>query len=314
MTKLNPAGSNLAYSTFLGGASGDRAMGVAVDGRGCAYVTGHTYSIDFPTTAGAFDRTPGGSDDNFLTRLNRYGTAAIYSTYLGGTGPEDLWPRVAIDGAGCAYVAGGTRSSDFPTTPGAYDTSHNGAWDAYVVKMNLYGTGLAYGTFLGATNDDTCAGAGVAGSGAAYVTGSTESPTFPTTPGAFDRTYGGVRDAFVARLAIPGSGVYFGPSALWRAAQGWTSQNLYPRFLGDVNHDHKADVVGFGQYGAYVSLSTGSLFRSATLGTAYYGRNAAAGGWTTQDLYPRWVADVNGGGKADIVGFSAAGTKVSLAQ
>jgi hypothetical protein len=115
------------------------------------------------------------------------------------------------------------------------------------------------------------------------------------------------------------TGGSFSAPALWirdygAGAGGWSTQDLYPRTVGDVNADGMADIVAFGMYGAYVSLSTGSLFRSATLGTAYYGRNAAAGGWTTQNLYPRWVGDVNGGGKADIVGFSAAGTKVSLAQ
>jgi hypothetical protein len=95
---------------------------------------------------------------------------------------------------------------------------------------------------------------------------------------------------------------------------GWTSQNLYPRALGDVNGDGKADVVGFGQAGAYLSVSTGTSFAAPTLGVPAFGRGAAAGSWASQDLYPRTVADATGGGKADLVGFGNYGTFVAVSR
>jgi len=115
------------------------------------------------------------------------------------------------------------------------------------------------------------------------------------------------------------TGTKFGTPTRWIAgygysAGGWTSQNLYPRMLADVNADNKADIIGFGNAGAYVSLSTGSSFCAATLGIAKYGRSATAGGWTSQNTYPRAVADVNHDHKADIMGFAGSGVYVSLCQ
>ena len=113
------------------------------------------------------------------------------------------------------------------------------------------------------------------------------------------------------------TGTGFGPSQLWIAgygysAGGWTSQDKYPRCVADVNGDGRADVVGFGNAGAFFSLSTGTSFDPPQLGIAAYGYSTSAGGWTSQNLYPRWVADVAGGGKADIVGFAKAGAYVSV--
>jgi hypothetical protein len=115
------------------------------------------------------------------------------------------------------------------------------------------------------------------------------------------------------------TGIAFASSKRWIAdfgygAGGWTSQNLYPRLLADANADGKADIIGFGKAGAYVSLSTGTSFASPTLGIASCGRDAAAGGWSSQNKYPRAVADVNHDHKADIVGFANAGTFISFCQ
>jgi len=112
------------------------------------------------------------------------------------------------------------------------------------------------------------------------------------------------------------TGTKFGPQTRWIAAfgysaGGWTSQNLYPRMLADVDADGRADVIGF-KTGAYVSLSTGSSFAAPVLGIASFG--TSAGGWSSQNLYPRTVADVNHDHKADIVGFAKTGTYVSLHQ
>jgi hypothetical protein len=124
----------LDYSTFLGGGDGDRGGDIAVrDGR--AYVTGFTRSPDFPTTSGAFDTTHNGLDDAFVTKLNASGSALAYSTFLGGGNADDAGHGIAVAGTGRAYVTGGTSSPDFPTTTGAFDTTHNGLDDAFVTKL-----------------------------------------------------------------------------------------------------------------------------------------------------------------------------------
>jgi hypothetical protein len=201
VTKLNATGSALAYSTFLGGASFDQGNGIAVLDRR-AYVTGSTFSDDFPTTPGAFDRTfnsGAGASDVFVTKLNATGSALTYSTFLGGTGDDQGNGIAVLDRR--AYVTGLNFSFDFPTTQGAFDTTYNGRTEAFVTKLNAAGSALDYSTFLGGMNEDEGRGIAVDGEGRAYVTGNTNSSDFPTTPGAFDTTYnGGFSDGFVTKL------------------------------------------------------------------------------------------------------------------
>ncbi|WP_169089130.1 SBBP repeat-containing protein [Paenibacillus sp. PL91] len=206
VTKLNLTGTALVFSTYLGGSSGDRGRGIAVDASGNAYVTGSTQSIDFPTTLGAFDTTLSGAEDAFVTKLNLTGTGLVYSTYLGGSS-FDLGESIAVDPFGNAYVTGGTFSADFPTTPGAFDTTLGGAEDAFVTRINLTGSDLLFSSYLGGSLVDIGIGIAVDASGNAYVTGFTNSINFPTTPGAFDTTYNGNEDAFVAKIGeivVPG--------------------------------------------------------------------------------------------------------------
>src|SRR5215207_4799822 len=158
VTKLNASGSRLVYSTYLGGTSGnDEGEGIAVR-EGSAFVTGSTDSTDFPTTSGAFDAIYNGDQDAFVTKLNASGSRLVYSTYLGGTGFELADPDrgfdIAVDGSGRAYVTGGTTSENFPTTTGAFDTTHSVDVDAFVTKLNASGSALAYSTFLGGTGGD----------------------------------------------------------------------------------------------------------------------------------------------------------------
>jgi len=205
VAKLNPAGSGLLYATFLGGSDGDRGSGIAVDGGGNAYVTGPTYSSDFPTTPGAFDTTYSGPDV-FVAKLNPAGSGLVYATFLGGSSVDHGF-GIAVDGGGNAYVTGVTASSDFPAIPGVFDTTHNGEGDAFVAKLNPAGSGLVYATFLGGSSDDQGFGIAVDGSGNTYVTGRTYSSDFPTTPGAFDTTFDGYYyDAFVVKLVAGGVG------------------------------------------------------------------------------------------------------------
>jgi hypothetical protein len=211
--KLNDTGSALAYSTFLGGSGSDLGWAIAVDGGGEAYITGEAWrSPDFPTTPGAFDTTYNGYPDAFVAKLNATGSALVYSTFLGTEGTEWGW-GVAVDGTGVACVTGSTNSSEFPTTPGAFDTTHNGGPDAFLVKLNATGSALAYATFLGGSRNDAGVDIIVDGSGDAYTVGATDSSDFPTTSGAFDRSCGTDGncnhdgsyyrfDAFVAKLAV----------------------------------------------------------------------------------------------------------------
>src|SRR5262249_38184286 len=128
----------LVYSTFLGGSSGAGAFAIALDTAGSIYVAGQTSSADFPTTAGAFDRSFNGERDGFVTKFDAAGTLA-YSTYLGGSG-DDAANAVAVDASGNAYMTGYTLSPDFPTTVGAFDRSANlGDYEAFVTKLDSAG-------------------------------------------------------------------------------------------------------------------------------------------------------------------------------
>lgn len=210
VTKLNASGGSLVYSTYLGGSTFENGTAIAVNASGNAYVTGQTTSSDFPTTAGAYQTVIGGSSDAYVTEFNAAGSALIYSTYLGGSSAESGF-GIAIDGAGNAYVGGGTFSTNFPTTPGAYQTSFVGAGpeDAFVTKLNASGSALVYSTYVG-TIDESGVPITIDGAGNAYITGYTASTSFPTTPGAYQTTFGGgIDDAFVTKLNAAGSGLVY---------------------------------------------------------------------------------------------------------
>jgi hypothetical protein len=211
VTKLNPTGSKLVYSTYLGGGQDiDDAFGIAVDSAGSAYVTGETASPDFPTTPHAFRTVIGGSNDAFVTKLNTTGSALVYSTFVGGS-QVDFSVRIQVDSAGNAYVIGNTSSLDFPTTPGAFDTTANGGFDVFVMKLNAAGSNLVYSTFLGGSGFDSAGSIAIDSMGNAYAVGGTNSGDFPTTPGAFQtvspRAGGG--GGFVSKLNATGSALVY---------------------------------------------------------------------------------------------------------
>lgn len=214
VVKLNPTGTGLVYATFLGSSYFDYGLDIAVDTSGNAYVTGVTYAGDFPTTSGAFDPNfNGGYTDAFVVKLNLTGSALVYATFLGGSGVYgDSGNSIVVDTAASAYVTGRTysgTSGDFPTTSGAFDTTFNGDYkdDAFVVKLNSTGSRLTYSTYLGGEDDDNGESIAVDTAGNAYVTGSTKSPNFPTTAGAFDTDYNDSynTDAFVVKFNSTGS-------------------------------------------------------------------------------------------------------------
>src|ERR1051325_11074318 len=152
VTEINSSGSALVYSTYLGGGkiingTDDWGEAIAVDSTGSAYVTGYTYSPDFPVTAGAFDTARAGLDA-FVTKFTPDGGSLVYSTFLGGAGREQ-GQGIAVDASGNSYVVGITASSDFPVTAGAFQTK--GSFDAFVTKLNAKGSALVYSPYLGGT-------------------------------------------------------------------------------------------------------------------------------------------------------------------
>jgi beta-propeller repeat-containing protein len=199
VAKLNPTGSALVYTTYLGGTGDDRGLGVAVDSAGNAYVAGITLSPDFPTTAGAVGTTFGGESDAFVAKLSPNGSALVYSTYLGGIN-FDAASAIAVDTAGHAWVAGLTWSADFPTTERATQRALRGPENAFVTKLNRAGSTLVYSTYLGGSAFDAAAGIAVDAAGNAYVTGATSSIDFPTTARAVAPTRLGAANAFVTKL------------------------------------------------------------------------------------------------------------------
>ncbi len=217
VAKLNPSGASLVYATFLGGNNRDFGWAIAVDSSASAYLSGHTCSNDFPATPGALDTSANGEGDAFVAKLDPTGSRLIYATYLGGS-TYDAGEGIALDESGSAYVTGFTGSGDFPATPGAFDTSSSGN-DAFVAKLNPGGSALDYATFLGGSEWDVTHAIAVDGAGRAHMPGFTASSDFPATQGAFDPSYNGDGDAFVASLNASGSGL------------------VYATFLGGGGHD-----------------------------------------------------------------------------
>ncbi len=219
VTKLNPAGTALVYSTYLGGSQDDYGYGIAIDATGSAYVVGETHSPDFPTTPGAFQTTFAGYSSAFVTKLSPDGSQLMYSTYLGGGG-QDTGRGVAVDAVGNAYVTGTAGSKDFPTTPGAFQQvcprSLYVSWcsDAFVTKLNPAGSALVYSTHLGGSNTTVGEGGNaiaVDAVGNAYVAGVAGSGDFPTTPGAFQPHHPGIvpGQGFVTKFNATGSALVY---------------------------------------------------------------------------------------------------------
>ncbi len=204
VTKLNASGSALVYSTYLGGSAQDSASGITVDGSGDAYVTGNTYSTNFPTTPGSLQPVMG-AGPAFVSELNPTGSALVYSTYLGGSATAYA-NGIAVDSSGNAYVTG--WSGAFPTTSGAYLSGSSGG--AFVAKLNAKGSAMVYAAGLGGSaGGDRGYRIAVDTKGDAYVTGIASSPDFPTTPGGYQTTFGGSADAFVTELNATGTALVY---------------------------------------------------------------------------------------------------------
>ena len=214
----------LVYSTFVGTDSSDKGKAILVDNNGNAIVAGSTEDADFPTTSGAYDQTHNGDDDVFVLKLNANGSSLIFATFIGGSEGDEPG-AMTQDNSGNLYLVGSTESSDFPTTSGAYDRTHNGEEDAFVVKLNSSGSALLYATYVGGSENDYGTGVAVDNNGRAVACGYTESSNFPTTNGAYDTDHNGEEDAFVLRLNPAGSNL------------------VYSTFLGGDDDDEAHDVM-----------------------------------------------------------------------
>ena len=218
VSKLDPTGRTLLYSTYLSGSGADIASGIALDPGGNAYVTGTTTSTEsqtgFPSTVGAYQVASKSTNQFFFTKVNpnASGSSSVpYSTYIGGSSPSTgvvTGGGVAVDGSSNAYITGGTNFTDMPLL-NAYQATNEGGYDVFVAKINpagVTGTQLLYATYLGGSGDDIGYGIAVDSGGDTYVTGSTTSIDFNVTGAAstaLQPTNGGSTDAFVARLGIP---------------------------------------------------------------------------------------------------------------
>jgi uncharacterized protein (TIGR03437 family) len=240
VTKLDPSGSNILYSTFLGGSAGDGVSGLAVDAQGNAVLVGSAVSPDFPLTVPAPNPPSPDKPDGFVAKLNADGTRLLYSIAVGGSKPSSV-QAVAVDSSGAAFITGQTRSTDFPTTANAFQPAipptpcarpqvnlpvvpvNTGNY-AFVTRISADGKSLAYSTFLTGSCGSSGQGIAIDAAGDAIVVGSTTSPDFPVSSNSYQPSFPGdtkqvsppgIFDAgFVARISPTGdkmiAGSYLG--------------------------------------------------------------------------------------------------------
>jgi hypothetical protein len=280
VTKLNAAGNALVYSTYLGGSVGhsdngmiggfntgnDGGSGIAVDSSGNAYITGSTFSTNFPTASPFQSANASAFANNaFVTKLNAAGTALVYSTYLGGS-LADSGNGIAVDSSGNAYITGNTSSTNFPTA-NPFQSANAGAGlgtsNAFVTKLNAAGNALVYSTYLGGSGVNAFAGdfgngIAVGSSGNAYVTGVTQSFDFPVAPiiNGLQGELRGTRNAFVSELSPSGGAL------------------VYSTYLGGSVYDTASGIAVDSSGNAYVTgqtlsndFPTANPFQSALAGT-----------------------------------------------
>jgi|CXWL01.1.fsa_nt_gi hypothetical protein len=241
VTKLDPTGSSLIYSTYFGGNSGDGLTAVTVDLGGNAFVTGDFRSNDFPITPGAFSSNVTSTLGGLLAKLNPSGSGLVWSTRLNVPGSGfHVGQGITLDSMGNVIVAGGAQATIMPLV-NPVQSSYGGNSDAFVWKFNPSGTALIFSTFLGGSGVDWGYGVAVDASDNIYVTGYTQSPNFPTTAGAYDQTHNGDSDIFVAKLSATGSPI------------------IYSTYLGGSGSDeNRTDIAVDASGQAYVSAASTS--------------------------------------------------------
>ncbi|RTL14824.1 MAG: T9SS type A sorting domain-containing protein [Flavobacteriaceae bacterium] len=272
VSKLNSDGTNLIYSTYIGGNGSDYATSNAVDANNNLYITGYTTSTDFITTTGAYQTINNGGVDGFITKLNTSGTALIYSTYIGGNN-GDYSRAIAIDTSNNAYITGNTNSNNFVTSNEAFQNVYNGLEDIFVCKLNESGNALIYSTYIGSFNNEFGQSIALDNSGNAYITGWAHFG-FPTTPGAFQTINGGGSDAIVVKLNSLGTSL------------------TYSTFIGGNGPDSSYDIAIDSSNNVYITGDTESS-------NFYVSPNALQttreGGWTDA-----FITKINASGTAII--------------
>jgi hypothetical protein len=204
------------FTTYLGGSNTSNARAVSVDSSNCAYIAGQTDSINFPTTLGAFQIEISGNYDAFVTKFSADGSSLLYSTYLGGSS-YDIAYGITVDSEGIAYITGYTISTDFPITPGTYQTTLGGLGAGFVTKLAADGANLIYSTYLGGEAYTNSYCITIDAESQAYVAGDTDSSTFPVTSNAFQSSLNGDYDSFLTIFSADGVNLiyssYFGGSS-----------------------------------------------------------------------------------------------------
>jgi Beta-propeller repeat len=254
VSKINATGSQLVYSTYLGGNDNDYPQNLTVDTAGDAYVVGQTSSADFPTTPGVFQPNLAGPQNAFVSKLNATGTKLQYSSFLGGSGSDGAYDGIQVDAVGSAYVSGITGSTDFPVTTNAYQSHLAGDDDLFLAVVNPAGTKLLYSTYFGGSGKDVTYSNGALDTlGNIYIPGFTASADFPATPGAYQTTFGGgicnawygvnCSDAFVVKL---------------NPLKGGAASLVYSTYLGTDREDQGFGIAVDMQGNAYITGVTSS--------------------------------------------------------
>ena len=190
----------LLSSTFIGGSDMDEVRCAAVDSQGNVYVAGYTHSSDYPSSAGAYSRKPHGHFDVFISKLDSNLSTLLASTYIGGKN-EQYPTALTFDSSGNLFITGDTTSPDYPTTAGAYSRTFRGTRDVFVSKFDSSLSTLLGSTLIGMWGEQMPAAMALDSAGNVYVTGYTDSSYYPTTPGAYDRTFSGASAIFVSKLS-----------------------------------------------------------------------------------------------------------------
>jgi len=249
--------TTMLYATYIGGAKHDYGNGIAVDKDFNAYVVGHTYSKEFPTTEGAYDTSHDRKNDAYLIKINYNATSVIFSTYIGGDMGDTAWD-IEIDEFGNSYITGNTASANFPTTDNANDTTHDGSHDVFVTKINSDGNKLILSTLLGGIGWDQADDISLDEKQNIYISGWSNSTDFPTTPKSYDETLNGKSyDIFLAKY------------------NNNVTNLLYSTLIGGSNSDKSYDMVLVGDDTVCTIGVTGSLDFPTTKGaytTSYKGK------------------------------------------
>jgi len=303
VTEVNPSGTALVYSTYLGGSAADSGQAIAVDGKGNAYVAGYTYSTDFPTQS-AWQSSNGGASDAFVTELSPGGSSLVFSTYLGGTGNDQAF-GLTLGPAGCAqsapyscniYVTGGTQSADFYTSPDVFQTMYDASGDAFATAFAPGGSSVVFSTYIGGSQAEQGNAIAVDSAGNSVVVGVTQSNDFPILNasqniiGLFGAgtcsTNTGVgtqicSDAFVTRLNPSG-----GPPQTSTQSAGY-----YSTYLGGSQNDF-AQAVALDSTGTpYIAGGTTSSNFPVIVGAL---QGAYAGGSTLGNAFIAKMSSANG--------------------